>query len=250
MVVDAELVVVSIPPRLLLGVGTCLVGFRIWCFRRWTRSGGPSSRRALSDSVRASIDSWRISSVILDRVNPSSSRVRLMLRSLRHRWRDHGGGRLPRRGRCAGAGDRCRTGATEKAAEGESSAAATEVDRCGFAGVGGGAGIGWSCRRKLPLRSGLIAGAKGQGPRDDTCSLMLRHTPRAPFAPWLDEADGQTASRARFQLNGCQRNVAAPNTNAEWKLQFIAGPNVGPCTGHTIAATMVMSLRLSPRCLY
>lgn len=58
--------------RLALGVSrqdkwqhTCLPTFRVVCLSKWTRSGGPNSRRRESESVRASTDSWRISSVIL-----------------------------------------------------------------------------------------------------------------------------------------------------------------------------------------
>lgn len=35
------------------------------CLSRWTRSGGPNSRSAMSDSVRESTDSWSTSSVSL-----------------------------------------------------------------------------------------------------------------------------------------------------------------------------------------
>lgn len=66
MMVDAGLGAISISsPELRDSFRTCFVGFRMACFRRWTRSGGPSSRRPASDSVLASIDSCRISSVIL-----------------------------------------------------------------------------------------------------------------------------------------------------------------------------------------
>lgn len=47
------------------GPGTCFVFLGV-CLISWTRSGGPNSLRPASTSVRASVDSWRISSVSLD----------------------------------------------------------------------------------------------------------------------------------------------------------------------------------------
>jgi hypothetical protein len=44
---------------------TCFPGFLGACLMSWTRSGGPNSRSAAKTSVRASMDSWSISSVSL-----------------------------------------------------------------------------------------------------------------------------------------------------------------------------------------
>jgi hypothetical protein len=47
------------------GKRACLPWLPLACFSRWTRSGGPSSRKDSRESVRASIDSWITSSVSL-----------------------------------------------------------------------------------------------------------------------------------------------------------------------------------------
>lgn len=45
----------------------CLPWLPFACFSKWTRSGGPSSRKEIRESVRVSMDSWIISSVSLQK---------------------------------------------------------------------------------------------------------------------------------------------------------------------------------------
>lgn len=80
---------------------TCFPGCLRGCFSRWTRSGGPSSRNEPRDSVRASIDSCRISSVILDEGKSAWASTNLcwaMWDRLGDRRRNHCDGLPPRPG--------------------------------------------------------------------------------------------------------------------------------------------------------